>query len=264
MNTGDDTGAAANGAAQSAQISYSLTADTSGKNTVASIGQGAQVTGGTSDASGDINVTATETDAIDTQVGAFAVGSLAAGGAVSIVNFGGMADAHVDAGAVLSTADDINVTATLDNNGTNLLAAGGSVGLVGLGAQVAIVNDASGQTAYLGNAASVAAGVQVNHADALTVDAAATRNFDLQAKGASIGGLAAGAAAGKLTITGGTTAYIGDYARIGGSDAASPTVNSVSVGAASAINATTDVLAAAAGILSGNGTDSDNTVNAPV
>ena len=72
-----------------------------------------------------------------------------------------MADAHVDAGAVLTTPGNITVSATLDNPHTNVTAYGGAAGEVGLGAQVVIVNDDASQQAYLGNATSATNGAQI-------------------------------------------------------------------------------------------------------
>src|SRR5262249_14357087 len=87
-----------------------------------------------------------------------------------------------NAGQVLVDASLVNETVT----GRAFAAA--LAGLVGAEAQVAVVNDASSQSAYLGTNAHIA------RSQSVSITAGATRNLDVQSIGGSVAGLAAGGA----------------------------------------------------------------------
>ncbi|WP_183940553.1 beta strand repeat-containing protein, partial [Sphingorhabdus rigui] len=246
-------------------VTFSLAKDDVARDTSAYIGANAVVTAGRGVSTGDILVKADETIDIDSKTGAVALSwsGAAAGGAVTIVNVNSALTSYVGEGSTLETSDAIEVGATLSSTG-DFAAYGGAAGAVGLGAQVVVITDSSAQSAYLADGASVTNGVKVEKASSVGVKAQATRDYELQAKGASAGLLAAGAAIATLDVTGNTQAYIGSYATIGRAGVNGPTVGTVTVLATSNISASTDVLAVAAGIGAGQGNESRITVSGSV
>ena len=130
---------------------------------------------------------------------------------------------------------------------------------MGLSGQVLVFNDHSSQRAYIND------DVQIKQAGG-TVDVTARtdRDFDVEAIGGNVAGLAAGASVahvniaprfGKTGIEAVTSATVGDNVQIG--KAANQTVNNLSVTADSDINAKSYTIAVAAGVLAGAGSDGE-------
>lgn len=177
-----------------------ISADSLASAVRARIGPDAQVTSG-----GSTSVLAHDVVRVDTGIGAGTFGAAAIGGAVSLVKLGGLTESVVQTGSVLDAGGAITVQGTADNR-VNAIAVAGTGGLVGLGAQVAIVEDFSAQRAALDSGAAIvrAAGVSVH--------AGATRDHDATAMGLTFGIAAAGAAFGKVNIGGSIVAETGAVA----------------------------------------------------
>ncbi|MCA9197242.1 MAG: hypothetical protein KDA87_06875, partial [Planctomycetales bacterium] len=220
--------------------SLTLTVDPVVTGTVAYVGESATVVAGR-----DLYITADESVTLDALAGAAALGGGAAIGAgVNVTTLASSTRAYVKANATLSAVDEVKIDAGYVNN-IDVLAAGGAAGgLIGLGAQVGIVTDKSVQSAYTEDA------VNVVRAAELILHADANRDITAAGKGASVGGLAAGAAVAEVKVSGSTFAYLGTNNQIG---TAGQTVHDVTITANSNLDAKADVLAVAAGIGAGQG-----------
>src|SRR5258708_10405782 len=121
---------------------------------------------------------------------------------------------------------------------TFALAFVGEAGLAALGAQVAVVNDSGSQSAHFDGAA-------VSNARAgLSVEASAHRNIQTDAIGVALGAIAAGAAVGIVSVSGDTTATIGNVALSG-------TVGGVTVSATDNLTADSLVISVNGGVGAG-------------
>ncbi|MBQ0721029.1 MAG: LEPR-XLL domain-containing protein [Gammaproteobacteria bacterium] len=209
---------------------------------------------------GDISVVAEETVDVDIITGGAAIGAGGSiGGSVAVTTLSSETSAFVAANAALSAGDDITINAIYSND-INVNAYGGAAGSVGLGAQVAVVDDSSNQSAYTADSATQTNGVEVFKADSVTITAQATRDISVEAKGVSLGGLAAGAAIGDVTVSGYTTAYLGSFTQVGiGSQNGVPAaVTNLNISALSKLDITESVWTVSAGI----GAGSANVANA--
>lgn len=221
------------GAANGKTINLSAT---NAQGTVAQIG-----VGGTTDAGDSVLVSARETIVAFMTAGSSASGAASVGGSVIVLTIADNVQASL--GGDVKAGGKISVLANYDAT-VNGFAFGGSAGLVGLGAQVVIVKDRSVVQALIAN------GTTLNTPSTIEVVATTTRNETSAAKGASVGGLAGGAAIGEVHITGATRAKIGNAVSIGGATQGS---GNVEVRADASNTAKADVLAVAAGIGAGAG-----------
>lgn len=184
------------------------------------------------DAGQDIGVRGNAASHYTVSLGSVAVGLVGIGASVVVMNIADNVTASAD--GVLAAGDDISVLATL-NDEVDLLVISGSAGFVGLGAAVGIVNDSSLVQASLGS---------VETADAVSVTAVNTRDFDLKTDQVSGGAVAAGVVFTRLDVSGGSIARVNANAVIGGPGS----VNSLTVSAAENTKAVTSVLAVTAGV----------------
>ena len=181
-------------------------------------------------------------------VGGAAIGGFAGvGGAVAITNIKSSVTSYADKGSTLSAGGALNVTANFTDN-VEASAYGGAAGFVGLGAQVAIVNDSASQSAYLASGDSASNKVTISSGGLVTISAGANRTYSVNAKGLSIGAIAAGAAIAQVNSGGTTAAYAGNYSQVGHLSSGIPTVSGLTISANSVINATASDIASAGGI----------------
>ena len=220
--------------------------------TTAYIGANALVTA----TNGDIEVSANETVDIDANNIFAALGAGAGfGGGVVAVSLSSETKAYVAAGATINASDDVKISAEYSNN-VDAQAYGGAAGAgVGIGAQVAVVDDTSKQLAYTGNALFDSAGTNIIAAGDIDINAKATRNVDAQAKGITAAAIAAGAAIGSVDVAGETKAYLGRHSQVDGSSAANNSPSSLDISAESVFDADVDVWTVAGGIGAGTGND---------
>jgi hypothetical protein len=226
--------------------------------TKAVIGSGAVVTAGQ-----DVSVQAKEDITLDVTVGGAAAGVVSAGGAVAVATIGGNTKAEIATGATVSAGDDIIVNADQSNtsNGTALA---GSAGLVGLGAQVVILEDNSVQEAFVANGATISRAADLN-ADiqhGLSIHANSTRSLTANSTGVVGGGLAAGASIARTTLSGSTTAFIGNTVAIGQDP--EQIVSDVEIQANANLTTKSNAYAVAAGIGAGAGNDAKATIGTTI
>jgi len=151
-------------------------------------------------------VKAHELDHISNIVGQVAGGAIGIGAAIGIMNIADNVTAS--AGGTLSAGGTIKVDAILGSD-VKILTFDGAAGGVALGAAVAVVSDSSATQA------SLADGAQVIKASSLSINADATRTFDLSTDKVAVGAAAAGVTFTKLTVTGNISATIGNDVQIG-------------------------------------------------
>src|SRR5262249_1947503 len=181
--------------------------------------------GATVNAGVDINVKANELAHITNFVGQIAGGVVGVGAAIDIVTIGDNVTAI--GGGTLTAGGAISVMGILDDHIT-ITTLDGSAGGVALGAAVAVVKDSSATQASLEDSAIV------NNAASLTVSADTTRVFSLTTGKAAIGAAALGVTFTQLTVTGNTTASVGNNVHIGQSVA----VGTVTVSSRATVDAT--------------------------
>jgi FG-GAP-like repeat/FG-GAP repeat len=250
------------GAAPNSQTSTTLNASVPPTGTSAYIGSSAVVSAG-----GALDLDATELDALRVIAGGGTLGVGTIGGSVALVNVGSQTQAFIANGAAVFAIGNLIVHSgynLVPLNGLMASAYGGNAGLVAsLGAQVAIVNDSSVQSAHIGETsafgaapASNSAGMQILQAGQVTVSAGGTRSLTATAAGGTFSvGLAAGAAVAEANERGASRAYLGDYTQVGqgiGPVASLTISNSV----------TTQAVAQSTAIAAGIGAGSANVANA--
>jgi len=173
-------------------------------------------------------------------VGGGAVGLVGVGGAVAVLNVAH--NARTSVAGNLTAGGDVSIAAELDENivQRTVAAAGG---LVGLGASVSFVNDASVVQAALAD------GGIVGKAASLSVTADADQTLKLQTSGATVGAAAVGPSFAKLTVgkanVNEVAVTIGANARIGQVGG----VGDVDVAARSEMTADVDVSALTGGLV---------------
>ncbi|MGA2700304.1 MAG: hypothetical protein ABSH35_04325 [Isosphaeraceae bacterium] len=213
--------------------------------------------GGTAviDAGGGVTVSATETlPSVTALVGQGSGGIVSVGGSVATITVAPAVLAFLGDGVSVTAGGAVDVSATFSDNVTGKTYAG-TVGYIGLGAQVTLITDNATEDAFIG-------GASVDGASSVSVTATATRNDDAEAAGGTFGLVAAGAAIAQTTLGGSTTAAIGTAtsgAQIG-TQAGSP-VGAVTVQATSTDTATANTLAVAAGIGAGTANVADSEIS---
>ncbi|MBM4050412.1 MAG: hypothetical protein FJ279_35400, partial [Planctomycetes bacterium] len=207
--------------------------------TAAFIGQDTVVAAGD-----DVNVRAKAQIKLNSATGSVALGAVGIGGAVTVATIRGHVQAYLDERADVKAGadegDDVLVTAEL-TDALKGRAGAGEAGIVALGAQVAVINDASEQRAYVANGATVG-----QAGGTVTIQAKADRNVRSEATGGQIGHVAAGAAVARSTANAATQAHV---------DGTLSNVRYVNILADAVGEADAEALAVSAGIAAGVGTD---------
>lgn len=225
--------------------------------TKAHIGLRAKVSAGD-----DVNVRAKQQFSFTATAGQGSLGFVGLGGSVVVANITEDAQAYIEPFAQVSAGpdlgDDINVEAGLVEKKLVGKAYGGQGGGLALGAQVVIINDSSRQLAYIDQ------GTIITRADHLNVLASAERPAEATAGGVGIGGIAAGASVGKVSLLGSTTAFIGDSQFTSKPATIRLIVNYVNVTADAIATAKVDMFQAAGGIGAGAGNDASAIVTPTV
>ncbi len=157
-------------------------------------------------AGGHVNVLANDVLFVFGIAGAAAGGFVGVGGSVLVLNVKSVTDAGVAPYATINAGGPVTVSASMDEHSTPIGFAGGG-GFVGIGAQVAVVNDTGTQNAHIDDNAQV-----VKADGGLFVKANATRDVHAYAIGVSTGAGATGAAVAVVNVGGDATATIGDVA----------------------------------------------------
>mgnify|MGYP001791491610 CR=1 FL=1 len=214
--------------------------------TSAVVGRGVSINAGN-----DVTVAASGTLEFNATVGAAAVaGFVGAGGSVAATNVAENVQALVedsgDRPTTITAGGDITVESTFDEQANSKGFAGGAAGLVGLGAQVAIINDQSSQRAAIGD------NVEIAQADKITVKATADKAVNANSiGGAAALGVAVGVSIAKAKAEGLTEASVGKDVQIG--QVADQTVGSLTVDAIQATSVDSESFAVSAGIVAGSG-----------
>ncbi|UCD79969.1 MAG: LEPR-XLL domain-containing protein, partial [Desulfobacterales bacterium] len=209
--------------------------------TVAYVGNGAVVTAGD-----DVSLRAKEDIDFYVVTGSISGGVVGIGGSVAIANIQSSTAAYIGAAATVSAgpdlSDDILVHARL-HDAVEGLAFAGQAGLVSIGAQVVVFDDASTQTAFIADGAMIP-----QAGGTLQILAEADRNVKANASGGQIGAVTAGASVAVVDMGGATVASLGG-AKVG--QESGKTVGNIRVTAASTAVGNADTLAVSGGILVG-------------
>ena len=141
-------------------------------------------------------------------VGGLTAGAVGIGGSVEIANIDGNTQSYIGQNSTVSGS--VEVEADLEDT-SSATAFAGTEGVVGLGAQVADIQDASTVSAGLSS------GVTIEQADGgqIGVTAYSDRSLTAEALGGDFGGVVAGVGVAIADATGGTAATIGPGASIG-------------------------------------------------
>ncbi|MDU4960065.1 MAG: filamentous hemagglutinin N-terminal domain-containing protein [Sporomusaceae bacterium] len=244
QNTTADSVAGAGGGFGALGAAVTIVNDDS--DVLASAGSGAKLT-----AKG-IDYQAASTNTINAQAINLAVGQgLSLGASVADVNLEGSTQAYIGTGSsVISTGNSaVNVAATTRNTAA-AKAQGGTAGFAGLGATVALVTDASGTDAYLGDNASLEGG-------AVTITSDYDGDVNAEAIVLAGGFVGAGASVAAAEITGANQAYTGKNSKIGQPAA----VSSLQITADNTAKAKANAIAGAAGAGAGAGAMATAAVN---
>ncbi len=153
----------------------------------------------------NFDINATEKLNFSSKVGAIALGSVAVGGAVSVVSADNNVDAHVGSGTEITASNDVMVNGSL-NTKFDAKALAGSAGMsTALAGSGVYVSDSSTATAYMDNVAKLMAAN-------LKLNAESVHNITGRAIGgaAAYSGLAMAGAAVVGDLDGSTTAYLGN------------------------------------------------------
>ena len=169
--------------------------------------------------------------------GAAAGGFVGVGGSVLVLNVKSVTDAGVSPYASIGAGGAVTISASMDEHSTPIGFAAG-FGAVGVGAQVAVVNDTGTQNAHIDDNAQV-----TKAPGGLSVTVNATRDVHAYAIGAAFGAGAIGAAVAVVNVDGDASATIGNVA-VGGTTA----LGGLTVGAVDHITSDTLVIAVAGGI----------------
>ena len=217
---------------------------------VANATNGTQVPSGTSafiakgaavNARGNVNLNATDNLNFTTVVGGATIGFVGIGAGVSIVNVKGNAQAYIDSGTTVSAGltGAITINAQVNNTLNVKTFAGSAAAGIAVSAQVGIINDTSVESAYIGS------GATVTQAGSVNVSAGANRTVNLEGLGASGGAVGATLMIVEATMSGSTTAFVGQGASI--------TAGALSINAIATSNATGQSLLAGIGLVGAAG-----------
>ncbi|MBI1324876.1 hypothetical protein GC170_17055 [bacterium] len=214
--------------------------------TSATIGTGAIV-----DAGGDLVVAAKGLAQISQLTGSGQASLFGFGGSVSVLDINAPVKAIAGPSTQLSAGGLIAVRASADRNLGAEAYAGSVGGLVGLGAQVAVIHDGSTQSA------SLDAGVSVLAASRLEVTANDHAITSAKATGGTVGAVTGGASIARITADGSTSATIGANTLLGQfvPQGDPQTLGSLSISASSARDDHAVANAVTAAVVGGAGAD---------
>ena len=187
--------------------------------------------------SGHIHVYAKDNLTVFGIAGAAAGGFVGVGGSVLVLNVKSVTDAGVGPSASLSAGGAVSVLASMVEKSTPIGFAGGG-GFVGVGAQVAVLNDTGTQNAHIDSSAQV-----LKAGGGLSVTVEANRDVHAYAVGVAAGAGAIGAAVAVVNVGGNASATIGNVAVGSGGN-----VNAVTVAAVDHVTSDTLVVSVAGGI----------------
>jgi hypothetical protein len=224
-----------NGAISGDPVASAIASTAVPTGTVAFVGSGVSVNA----KAGNVNVRAKSEVSYTGLGGGLAAGAVGIGASVVIANIEGNTQAYIDANSTVTAGGNVAVDAELVNDTSNATAFAGTVGIVGLGGQVAVIEDSSTESATINS------GVTIPQAQQVQVTASSNRSLKALATGGDIGGIAAGIGVAIANATGGATASM---------DTGATQVGSVSVKSTDTDSATAtgDALAAGIGALSVN------------
>ena len=188
---------------------------------------------------GSTNVQAKSEVSYSGTVGALEAGAVGLGASIDIVNVRGTTEAYINTGSTITAGGNVTVGAQLVGDNVNGLAFAGTGAIIGVGAQVIDIQDASIVSAKL------VTGVVIPSAQAVQVTASTERSLNAQAAAGTVGGLVVGAAVAIADAKGSTTAS--SDAVIGQTG----TVGSVGVTANSIDSTTADTWALSVGVVAG-------------
>ena len=154
-----------------------------------------------------------------------------------VLNVKSVTDAGVSPYATINAGGAVKVSASMDEQTTPIGFAGGG-GFVGIGAQVAVVNDTGTQNAHIDDKAAV-----TKAGGGLTVAVNATRDMHAYAIGVGLGAFATGAAVAVVNLGGDASATIGDVT-VGAIGA----VSAITVSAVDHVTSDTLVIAVGGGV----------------
>jgi hypothetical protein len=187
------------------------------------------------EAGDDVRITARQDAIVDTTVFGAGAGAVGGGAAISIMSTAFNTTAAL--GGTVSAGGEVVVSSRLDQD-VDLLTMAGGFGFVGLGAAVAVFNDASNQQALIGD------GARILSAASISVAAVSNRNLDIDTDQITAGAGAIGASFTRLDTDGSTIAHVGNNVEVG---QGTGTVGSLAVTADSNVTAHAQTLALAAG-----------------
>jgi hypothetical protein len=228
------------------QTTAAVDATTVAAGTTAHIGDGVIVN---ADRNSDLK--ARENLEFDAIAGSGAAGFVGIGGSVVVANISDPVTAYMGTGATLTVGNILTQTAT-SNTTIDGDAYAGAAGLVGLGAQVVILNDTSSQSATIGN------DVVINQAKQINITANSQQTVTADSMGGAIAGVAAGVAIARSSVSGTTTAELRNSVQVG-QDPTQP-VGDLSITAEGDISASANAKALAVGIGAGTGNDAKVTL----
>lgn len=247
----DDVRAARAGTAVSAAFTATETRTLPAGN-AAFIGTNASI-----DAGRHVDLDVRENVDFDMLTGALSIGAVGLGAGVGVATFHNDNTVFIDEGTTVTAgaAGNVNLNAQLVEN-IGALGIAGTGGIVAVDAAVAILHSSGSVTAVIGD------DVAIDRADLIRVEADDERNLEAETTGVSVGAVAAGASISTATISGTTSATLGDNVQIG-QDALQ--VGGLEVDAGAKHAASAKALAAKGGLgLAASGTVSTATVDPTV
>jgi hypothetical protein len=206
----------------------------------------------------DISVNAASQLDIDVDAGTIAGAIVGVGAAVVNATLNNQTNAYVDTGSALLAADDITINADGNLNSFDVDSFVGTGGFVGAQAAVSRVNSNNNASAY------IVSNAVVNRADDLKIAAKNNSNIDVNATGVNGGVVAVGGIVAIASETGTVQAYVGNGVTLGNAEDASNRINNLSITATSTNNVESTTMAAAGGIVTGDGSVSKATVSPTV
>ena len=160
---------------------------------------------GSAHAGGDVQVRATDRLDLTSLAGVAAVGLGALGAGIAIITVGLVDRRRASPPPARSARAGPSVSTPCSSERVDGLAAAGGVGGIAISGQVVVITDSSSQTAHIDTGATVPRAVTK-----IAVDTVATRTVSARTFGVSIAAGAVGAAIAVATISGDTTALVGN------------------------------------------------------
>ena len=176
--------------------------------TVPSAGTTATIDG-TVVAGGHVHVWAKDNLDVNGLAGALAGGFVGVAGSVLILNVDSQTDAGIGGGASITAGSgpggQISVDAEMNQEKSTAIGVFGAGGFVGVGAQVAVLNDTGTQNAHIDDGAQL-----LQAGGGVDVTSTAVRDVNADSIGISTGAFGTGAAVGITNVSGDDTAHVGD------------------------------------------------------